>query len=568
VLVYRPQETVEDVLAWLDALTVRLRSDSTDVSDTRDLVVAFGDFETALADAWWPVRDGWNPMTELLRSITGAVADGFVASLSGERTAVRAAHALAGRLLTKLRSSSLPAVVRRRNPEGFSTYGLFPEQYVEAADRLYRERRPARATIIGLRSIGASLSSVVEAALRWRGTRLRSATLRPRGHPFERVAEVEPSLCERLSPSEADVFVLVDEGPGMSGSSFACGAALLSGLGVDDHAIVFLPSWAPSGDSLVSERARALWRRHDHYADEFRPTWVRALGARHVVDVGAGAWRRITGADVPVMGQHERRKFLDRGDGEKMELCRFAGFDRYGAALRVRAEALAGAGFAPAVRGYADGFLITDFRKGRPLGTGPLPAAWIERLAEYIALRGRCCPSELAQDVNQTVEMVRVNTLESLGETHGRGLCAFERIARGVEPGRTVPDARMMPHEWLVTESGLLKTDGYDHGDDDFFPGPADTAWDLAGAATEFALDAQQRAHLQAAYEQASGDRIPPTRLAFNEVSYLSFRLGYAKTCAARLQGTRDGSRFALLGARYENQLGRILSQLAADGAS
>src|SRR5436853_406434 len=52
-----------------------------------------------------------------------------------------------------------------------------------------------------------------------------------------------------------------------------------------------------------------------------------------------------------------------------------------------------------------------------------------------------------------------------------------------------VVDGRMNPHEWLGTADGrLLKTDGATHGDDHFFPGPTDIAWDIAGAAVEWNL--------------------------------------------------------------------------------
>ena len=41
----------------------------------------------------------------------------------------------------------------------------------------------------------------------------------------------------------------------------------------------------------------------------------------------------------------------------------------------------------------------------------------------------------------------------------------------------------MGPHAWLRDENGrLIKTNGSVHGDDHFFPGPCDIAWDLAGA--------------------------------------------------------------------------------------
>ena len=43
-------------------------------------------------------------------------------------------------------------------------------------------------------------------------------------------------------------------------------------------------------------------------------------------------------------------------------------------------------------------------------------------------------------------------------------------------------DNRMFPHEWLATRRSYIKTDGTDHHDDHFYPGPQDIAWDLAAS--------------------------------------------------------------------------------------
>src|SRR5690606_28658650 len=48
---------------------------------------------------------------------------------------------------------------------------------------------------------------------------------------------------------------------------------------------------------------------------------------------------------------------------------------------------------------------------------------------------------------------------------------------------------RLAPWEWLRTARGWLKVDAVDHGDGIHLPGPADAAWDLAGAWIEHELD-------------------------------------------------------------------------------
>jgi hypothetical protein len=268
------------------------------------------------------------------------------------------------------------------------------------------------------------------------------------------------------------------------------------------------------------------------------------------------------------MGQHERRKFLSRRGDAGVSLFRFAGFDRYGGMVCARAEALARAGYGPAVLGHRDGFLELEFREGRPLGNGTGVDASLGRIAEYVAFRKRTFAAERSQDVDALVEMVRINAREALDDRYAAGIQAFERLAIAMEPRCTVPDARMMRDEWLVTDSGLLKTDGYDHGDDDFYPGPSDSAWDLAGAAVELGLNTRQRERLLAAYARAAQDPVDRARFAFNEIAYLAFRVGYAEICASQLGETMDGRRFAALRDRYTRGLGVALSCLGANGAA
>ncbi len=70
-----------------------------------------------------------------------------------------------------------------------------------------------------------------------------------------------------------------------------------------------------------------------------------------------------------------------------------------------------------------------------------------------------------------------------------------------------IADGRMQPHEWLLTaDRKMLKTDSGSHGDDHFFPGPTDIAWDLAGAIVEWEMTAEQSSTFLELYRQKSGD--------------------------------------------------------------
>ena len=66
----------------------------------------------------------------------------------------------------------------------------------------------------------------------------------------------------------------------------------------------------------------------------------------------------------------------------------------------------------------------------------------------------------------------------------------------------------MMPHEWLELPDGrLLKLDGSAHGDDHFFPGPCDIAWDLAGTIVEWKLTAPEAEYFLEEYRRAQRRR-------------------------------------------------------------
>ena len=91
----------------------------------------------------------------------------------------------------------------------------------------------------------------------------------------------------------------------------------------------------------------------------------------------------------------------------------------------------------------------------------------------------------------------------------------------------TIVDGRMFPHEWLVTERGYVKLDSVDHGDNHFYPGPTDIAWDLAGTIAEFQFDAPESGHLMDRYVAHSGDTRVRERLPFFQAAYAAFRSDY-----------------------------------------
>jgi hypothetical protein len=396
-------------------------------------------------------------------------------------------------------------------------------------------------------------------------------TVRPRGHPFDRCLRLTAQLATLWRSLREAYFLIVDEGPGLSGSSFACVAQKLAELGVRDERIVFFPSWEPDAAQLLSTAAQQHWRRHRKYTADFAAVWLQsgrlqpAWPQSVCHDLSGGKWRALVyhrDTEYPaVQPQHERRKYLyqKRGFGEAV-LGKFAGLGRYGTAKLQRAMALADAGFAPRVCGLRDGFLITEFVAGRPLTSRDVAPPLLHTMARYLAYLQQHCPATAGTSGAALLEMIQVNVAEGLGADWAQRLQGLEHLqAAGGAMASSAIDGRMLPHEWLRTAHGFIKTDGLDHHDDHFFPGCQDITWDIAGSCVEFRLDRAQRAALIQEYQALSRDDSITQRLPFFLIAYLAYRLGYATLAATTLGQSPDGARFTTLSQRYAAMLRRAI---------
>jgi hypothetical protein len=115
----------------------------------------------------------------------------------------------------------------------------------------------------------------------------------------------------------------------------------------------------------------------------------------------------------------------------------------------------------------------------------------------------------------------------------------------------------MLPHEWIQTPRGLVKTDALDHHADDFFPGSRDIAWDVAGTIVELGLDEARMKYFVEQYRARSGDGSIDLRVPFYRAAYLAYRIGYTTLAAETLAGTDDGRAFIALRERYRRSLTR-----------
>jgi hypothetical protein len=315
--------------------------------------------------------------------------------------------------ISALRSLRLPPTIRCKTPEGYAFYAVYPEAYAVAAAGHDWNGPPLA---IGLRSIGASLAAAVAAA-----TGGEALSLRPTGPPFRRRILASDRLRARIM-AHPGPFAIVDEGPGLSGSSFACVAELLESLGVSEDRVVFMPSHAGDVGAEASPRDRARWagaRRlvrtfDDLAARDPLPRWFEAeIGPTvRFDDLSAGGWRQTwpKQAAPPSAPAMERRKFrLSTAAGTY--LARFAGLGGHGAAKLDRARVLHAAGFAPEPLALRRGFLLERWIDGSLLKRTDRPSDFLRQLGDYLDLRRRSFPAagEEGADVGLLCQMALSN---------------------------------------------------------------------------------------------------------------------------------------------------------------
>jgi len=444
--------------------------------------------------------------------------------------------------LERLCALPLPEAVSMRKGEGYAFYSLYPEAYLEAAARL-PPRFAGSPVVIGLRSIGTGLAAMAAVALK----APTPVTLRPVGHPFRRELRLSETLRATLLADPEAAFVIVDEGPGLSGSSFGAVADWLEAQGVAADRIAFLPGHGGELGPQSSDRHRRRWaeavRPVVGFDDLFRSTerplpplerwFADSLGppVAPLEELSGGGWRRLydTWGGLPANPQQERRKFLLR-TATGSWLLKFAGLGGAGEQALERARALHAAGFTAEPSTLRHGFLAERWLEdARPL-TEVTPDA-LERLAGYLAFRAERfpAPSGSGAALTELLTMARTNVSEALGDGAAAILDGWtaDRLAE-LEAGlrRIVTDNRLHRWEWLRLPDGrLMKSDALDHAAAHDLIGCQDIAWDVAGGIVEFDLSDAQAEALCRAVEGA----VPLDRrlLAFCIPCYIAFQIGY-----------------------------------------
>lgn len=461
-----------------------------------------------------------------------------------------------------------PGRLRLKRPEGYSFYALYPEAYIEAA---VRTGLSPRTVVIGLRSIGLGLAALVSAGL-GAGP---AFSLRPVGHPFARRVAVSDGLARSILADPDCDFAVVDEGPGLSGSSFGCVADWLEERGVSRARIHFFPSHGGHPGPEASKAHRQRWSsrpRHVVTMDDLllenpRPehrlrNWVAdVLGTagRNWRDISGGTWRDLhDGEQPPSDRQMEKRKFL-LGDGDRRWLVKFAGLAGLDREKARKSMMLGEAGFTPATIGACHGFLVEEWVDGVPGHQAGLSGAgMIEPMARYLAFRARHLP---ARNGGASLQALCGMALGNVGEALGPEIAGRlqKRIggfdARKTRLERVDTDNRLHVWEWLVTDDGrIVKTDALDHSGAHDLVGCQDIAWDVAGACVEFGLTAPEGRRLATIVEGETGRGLPDDLLAVFEACYLGFQIGLWTNARS---GPADAERV-----RIDNLLKRYFSRL------
>lgn len=506
-----------------------------------DFLIEAGELEAALAD----LNTG---SAESAASLTDALAFRLC---TGEYPPGMQPEQLAAKI-------QAPAIISISPPEGFTYYALHPFDYANVVDRIATQS--ATFAVIGIRSIGTALSAVTTAALKARGLTATRITVRPTGHPYSRrlqfSQEQEHWIVGQLSQSAH--FLVVDEGPGRSGSTFLSVAEALVRSGVPQERITAIGSRAFEPESLCTENAANRWYRVRFVATE------PSLSSRfqNFAYIGGGEWRVHSFNDEEEWPeswtQMERLKFLSP---DRRQFLKFEGMGPLGSEVRERSFTLAEAGFSPAVVDAGDGFLSYQNIEGRNLRQQDVSSSVLERIARYCSFRVSDFSS--AQPFNsELANMLEFNVQQEFG-------CELK-----LDPallGSTNPvlvDGRMQPYEWIASADGaLLKTDGISHGDNHFFPGPCDIAWDLAGAVVEWDLSSDGSEYLLRRFEQLSGIDVTQ-KLDAHLLGYCVFRLGLSKMAASTVPGSREELRLEAAYRWYRSKAEKLLNSWKLPGNS
>jgi hypothetical protein len=572
----------------LSTLVTHALADQENLDLLRMLLIFCGQVEQGVHDSLMQVLppDEATPFIRQFHQATAHAAEAFYSRAYRQPIALPPPLVHTGAALHKVRHmverlSTVPNVtITVKVPEGFSIYALYPEQYFMAAAQWaadHNHQRSQGAVVVGIRTIGTTLAAVVSTVLRAAGWHVQSLTVRPTGHPYSRQVEISG---ERINPSAFGL--IVDEGPGISGSSMAATASALVAAGLDRRNLAFLPGHPHDPGGAGAEAVQAWWRTTPRYVAETNKLTFNGLPLHDalsailpepvvkVEDFSGGQWRQYVYPDVSawpaLCTAFERIKYRFTLQSGQQVLFKFLGLASTSPDLTSTAEAAAALlteravqGFAGPVLGVAYGFIAMEWVEGAPLKFDARSPALIDSLGAYIAhVAGSPMPAnEARMAIERLTEMLYVNTCEALGEQAATLMQSYQVVALDQQPA--YGDGHLQPYEWLHDKDNhLYKTDSIGHDSDHTLIGRQAVAWDIAGAIVEWRLEDEAIVQLLKAFNAAGGTAIDGPILNFYRAAYLAFRLGQC-TLAAAVHDPYERDRLLRAAAVYRQQFAEFL---------
>lgn len=441
--------------------------------------------------------------------------------------------------------------VRVKTPEGFALYTLFPEQYVVSSGNWAAEQGDRRAAVIviGVRSIGTTLSAVVRAALNAAGRHAHRITVRPSGHPFDRRVDLNPGELRG-----AEFAIVVDEGPGASGSSMASVARGLVDAGFDPSRITFLPGhggepgphapadvrrwWSTTRRYLVPLSdlrwsGRSLTQKLVERTERLLPQAV----VEQVDDLSGGLWQDVLCSDAEpkpaAFPAFERTKYRCTLRDGCAVLWKFVGLGADAEKIVGQIASRADAGWTSRPMGRALGFVGLPWIEGRALSRRDLSPELLLQVGRYIrdSAGDALSMEEQSSAFERLRETLYWNSWESLGDEAAKRSRELSDVAARVvadQPTCSYGDGRLGPQEWIRTPTGSLqKVDCAGHDCDHTMVGRQPLMWDVAGAVIEWQLDGMRAAQLV----NAIAPRVAADLVRFYCAAYAAFRVGMAAMC-------------------------------------
>lgn len=511
-----------------------------ELDEARRWLVAIGQIEQAVLDAGLSCG-------ELATAATLAAADVFLETRQAQigGSALKLSVEKLRRALSVLEDRLDGRELEVRVPEGFAWYALYPDSYAQTAERWASHFGFAggRVCIIGLRSIGTTLAAVVRQVLERHEFGISGyATVRPFGDPFQRRVVMPPGI------TPAAQNIIVDEGPGLSGSSMLAVARALQELGALPEFIHLFAGHTRGPGSAVCPESKVWWSSHRVWVTDLDATRIggqpvprmlaavaervtRRLAVAPAEPLGTSHWQALAHlpslprAVAPLM--ESPKKIVNLRSGDRI-LCKFTGFALTGSNFEQNDRSVPGA--AARCHGWA---LMRWIEGTRLRADAASPAFVADFLAPQIAASSdrELQPNEVQQGISRIADAL-LAWAEARQHKALRSLIAWaaEREfaqMRGA-PQHAYGDGRLAPHEWVCTGDGIVKVDGFGHTCDHAWVGQQPLAWDLAGAEIEWELDWRLTNVLRSTVAARSGYQCSAETYTFYKAGYCAFRAAAA----------------------------------------